>query len=88
MTTKPQPTEALAPTDPTTDPAEVAGLGYGDALAELEVILRELEGDAVDVDHLGERVRRAAVLIRHCRARIDSARIEIEQVVAELEPDG
>jgi exodeoxyribonuclease VII small subunit len=60
-------------------------LGYADALAELEGILHELEGDAVDVDHLGERVRRAAELIRLCRGRIDHARMEIEQVVAELD---
>ena len=56
-----------------------------EALAELEGILHELEGDAVDVDHLGERVRRAAELIRLCRGRIDHARMEIEQVVAELD---
>ena len=60
--------------------------GYAEALAELEGILRELEGETVDVDHLGERVRRAATLIRLCRSRIDAARMEIEQVVAELDP--
>ena len=61
--------------------------GYTEALAELEAILHELEGEAVDVDHLAERVRRAAVLIRLCRGRIDTARMEIEQVVAELDGD-
>ncbi len=67
-------------------PGEPAGeLGYAEALAELEGILHELEGDAVDVDHLGDRVRRAAELIRLCRSRIDHARMEIEQVVAELD---
>ena len=67
-------------------PGESTGeLGYAEALAELEGILHELEGDAVDVDHLGERVRRAAELIRLCRGRIDHARMEIEQVVAELD---
>jgi exodeoxyribonuclease VII small subunit len=60
-------------------------LGYADALAELEQILRELEAETVDIDHLGERVRRAATLIRLCRSRIDAARMEIEQVVAELD---
>jgi exodeoxyribonuclease VII small subunit len=60
--------------------------GYSEALAELEGILRELEGETVDIDHLGERVRRAATLIRLCRSRIDAARMEIEQVVAELDP--
>jgi exodeoxyribonuclease VII small subunit len=54
-------------------------------MAELEGILRELEGDAVDVDRLAERVSRAATLIRLCRDRIGTARLQIEQVVAELD---
>jgi exodeoxyribonuclease VII small subunit len=62
--------------------------GYAEAMTELESILRELEGDAVDVDRLGERVARAAVLIRLCRDRIGAARLQIEQVVTELDrPD-
>jgi exodeoxyribonuclease VII small subunit len=60
-------------------------LGYGEALAELEGILAELERESVDVDHLVERVQRAAVLIRLCRGRIATARMEIETVVADLE---
>jgi exodeoxyribonuclease VII small subunit len=60
-------------------------LGYAEALAELERILAELERESVDVDHLVERVQRAAVLIRLCRGRIASARLEIESVVADLE---
>ena len=60
-------------------------IGYGEALAELEGILDELDGDEVDVDVLGSRVRRAAELLRLCRDRIASARFDVEQVVAELE---
>lgn len=59
--------------------------GYGAALNELEGILRELDRDDVDVDVLGERVRRAAQLLRFCRDRIANARFEVEHVVAELE---
>jgi exodeoxyribonuclease VII small subunit len=62
-------------------------IGYADALAELEGILDELDGDEVDVDVLGARVRRAAELLRLCRDRIGSARFEVEQVVAELEAE-
>jgi len=62
-------------------------LGYADALAELEDILDELDGDEVDVDVLGARVRRAAELLRLCRERIAGARFEVEQVVAELEAE-
>ncbi len=65
--------------------AELDGLGYADALVELEAILAGLEREAVDVDHLAERVQRAAALIRLCRSRLAAARLEIETVVADLE---
>lgn len=61
-------------------------IGYGDALAELERILDEIEDDAVDVDVLATKVRRAAELLRVCRDRITSARVEVTQIVADLEP--
>ena len=64
---------------------ELAGIGYAEALAELEGILAGLEREAVDVDHLAERVQRAAALIRLCRGRLASASLEIETVVADLE---
>jgi exodeoxyribonuclease VII small subunit len=69
------------------DPDAPDAIGYADALAELERILDELDGDEVDVDVLGSRVRRAAELLRLCRDRISAARFEVEQVVAELESD-
>jgi exodeoxyribonuclease VII small subunit len=58
--------------------------GYGEALAELEAILAELERSDVDVDRLATQVRRAAELVAFCRDRIGNARLQIEQVVAEL----
>ena len=65
-------------TDPTTNAATNtdvdADIGYGAALAELETILDEIEDDAVDVDVLAARVKRAAVLLRVCRDRIGAAR--------------
>ncbi|MDQ2649577.1 MAG: exodeoxyribonuclease VII small subunit [Actinomycetota bacterium] len=63
----------------------VADIGYADALAELETILEEIEDDAVDVDVLAARVKRAAELLRVCRARITAARVEVTQIVAELD---
>ena len=65
------------------DPGEI---GYADALAELESILEEIEDDAVDVDVLAARVKRAAQLLRVCRSRINAAKIEVTQIVAELDP--
>ena len=60
--------------------------GYADALDELQGILASLESEATDVDQLAERVQRADVLIRHCRSRLENARLRVEQVVAALEP--
>ena len=58
--------------------------GYAAALAELEAILGRLERSDVDVDVLATEVQRAATLIAFCRDRIGTARLQIEQVVAEL----
>ena len=63
-------------------------VGYADALGELDVILRELEGSDVDVDRLADRVARAADLIALCRDRIGNARLRIDEVIADLDaPD-
>ncbi|MEO5974259.1 MAG: exodeoxyribonuclease VII small subunit [Ilumatobacteraceae bacterium] len=62
-------------------------IGYAEALAELENILNEIEGDDVDVDTLAQHVQRASTLIELCRERIGNARLRIEEVVAHLDAD-
>jgi exodeoxyribonuclease VII small subunit len=62
-------------------------IAYADAIAELEAIVATLEDSDVDVDVLAGRVARAAELITLCRDRIARTRIEVERVVADLEPD-
>jgi exodeoxyribonuclease VII small subunit len=69
------------------DATPAAELGYAAALEELERILEEIEDDAVDVDVLAERVKRAAELLRTCRDRITAARAEVAQIVEELSPE-
>ena len=64
---------------------EPAASGYAAALSELETILAELERPDVDVDVLAAQVARAAQLIGFCRDRIGNARLQIEQVVANLD---
>jgi exodeoxyribonuclease VII small subunit len=67
---------------------EPVAAGYAEALAELEDILTRLERSDVDVDVLAAQVQRAAALIGFCRDRIGNARVQIEQVVAQLgDPD-
>ena len=74
------------PGAPTDDPGGPEPAGYAEAMAELEAILTEIEDDAVDVDVLTRKVTRAARLIRWCRGRIDGARVDVERIVAELDP--
>lgn len=59
--------------------------GYAEALAELEVILDELEGDDLDVDVLADRVRRAGELLAVCRKRIERAQADVDTIVTELD---
>jgi exodeoxyribonuclease VII small subunit len=68
-----------------TAPMDADQIGYGEALAELDAILGELEGADVDVDRLAGQVARAAELIALCRDRISSARLRIDEVVADLD---
>ncbi len=67
--------------DPGTDPPS-----YRAAAEELEQILSDLDDDHLDVDVLAGKVRRASRLIAFCRDRISAARMEVEQVVADLDP--
>jgi exodeoxyribonuclease VII small subunit len=66
--------------------SDPAASGYAAALAELEAILDDLERSDVDVDVLAAKVTRASELIAFCRDRISGARLQIEQVIADL-PD-
>lgn len=59
--------------------------GYAEALAELEVILDELEGEDLDVDVLADRVRRAGELLAVCRQRIERAQADVDTIVTELD---
>jgi exodeoxyribonuclease VII small subunit len=75
------------PNDTTPSPTTPATTqpGYAAALTELDSILRELESSDVDVDHLAERVARAAELIQLCRTKISAAQLRIEAVTADLD---
>ena len=60
---------------------------YRDAIEELEIILRALETDAVDVDDLTARVERSAELIRLCRRKLRHAEASLDQVFDTLDDE-
>lgn len=65
-----------------------AAPSFGEAMAELEAILRRIEGEEVDVDRLAEELRRAAELLELCRGKIRRAEVEVTQIVQSLEDEG
>jgi exodeoxyribonuclease VII small subunit len=64
-----------------------SSLKYGEARTRLEEILKEIEGNEVDVDDLGKQVKEAAKLIQLCRQKLEKTRLEVEKVVGEMDLD-
>lgn len=59
--------------------------GYAAAVEELDSILAQLDSSRLDVDVLGDLVARAAELIVFCRDRIETARMRVTEIVADLD---
>jgi exodeoxyribonuclease VII small subunit len=58
---------------------------YSRAIAELEVIVAEIEAGATDVDLLAEKTKRAFYLIGLCRAKLSQTENEVKAVLQKLE---
>lgn len=54
-------------------------------MTELEQIISEIEAEDIDVDVLAEKVRRAASLVKLCKARLRNAEEEVKKVLTEIE---
>ena len=73
-------------TSPKRTPAK--NLSFGDAVGEVERILAGLEQDEIDIDKLGEEVKRAVELIQVCRAKLEKTDREVRDLVAGLQQPG
>jgi exodeoxyribonuclease VII small subunit len=62
-------------------------LRFGEAMEQLEAILRRVEEEEIDIDSLAEELRRAAELLEVCRGKIKKAEVEVTQIVQSLEED-
>jgi len=62
-------------------------LKFGDAMDELEAILRRIEEEEIDIDSLAEELKRATELLELCRGKIKKAEVEVTQIVQGLEGD-
>lgn len=60
-------------------------LNYEEAYQELAQIAAEIETEAVSVDVLAERVKRASVLIAFCQAKLRSTETEVNKIIKQME---
>ncbi len=60
-------------------------LTYSQASAELESIVKEIEQEDVEVDHLLEKVKRASFLIKHCKEKLRDTETEVRKVLTSQE---
>ena len=60
---------------------------FGEAVAEVEQILAGLEADDVDIDRLGDEVKRAVELIQLCRQKLEKTDREVRDLVAGLQAE-
>ncbi len=67
-------------------PADIAAMSFEDALAELEQIVRRLEGGQVKLDEAIGSYERGAQLKRHCEQKLNEAQQRVDRIV--LGPNG
>ena len=58
---------------------------YTEAFEELQEIVLEIEQGEISVDELSEKVKRAAVLIKICKAKLTSTEEDVDRILKELE---
>ena len=67
-------------------PADIAAMSFEEALAELEQIVRRLEGGQVKLDEAILSYERGAQLKRHCERKLNEAQQRVDRIV--IGPDG
>jgi exodeoxyribonuclease VII small subunit len=62
-------------------PADIAGLGFEEALAELQDLVKRLERGDNKLEDAIRSYERGALLKRHCEAKLREAQMKVEKIV-------
>ncbi|MCK9266295.1 exodeoxyribonuclease VII small subunit [bacterium] len=57
---------------------------YSNALAELEEIVALIENEDIEMDSLLEKVKRASLLLKVCRAKLRETEEEVKKVLVDI----
>ena len=60
-------------------------INYTEAFDELQKIVSEIEEGEISVDALSEKVKRAAVLIKICRAKLNATEEDVNNILKDLD---
>jgi len=63
-------------------------IGYTEAFEELQQIVSEIEQGEISVDELSEKVKRAAQLIKVCKAKLTTTEEDVNKILKELDGSG
>jgi exodeoxyribonuclease VII small subunit len=58
---------------------------YAEAFEELQQIVSEIEEGHISVDELSEKVKRAALLINICKAKLSSTEEDVNKILKDLD---
>ncbi len=59
-------------------------IGFKEAVGSIEEILRNIEEGEPDIDRLSTDVKKAAELIKICRARLRETEVKIDEIMKDL----
>jgi exodeoxyribonuclease VII small subunit len=60
---------------------------YGEAIAEIEQILKQIEQEELDVDDLTSKVQRVSELLTLCKNKLHHTEQEVEKIMKEIESE-
>lgn len=62
-------------------------LSYAKAIKQIEEILAKIENEELDVDELTSNVKKAADLLKICKAKLHDTEKEIQKILDEIDTD-
>jgi exodeoxyribonuclease VII small subunit len=57
-------------------------LSYQEAMSEIELIIKQIEDDELDVDLLSEKVKRVTSLIKICKEKLHKTEEEVNKILS------
>jgi exodeoxyribonuclease VII small subunit len=59
--------------------------GYKEAYEELQQIVKDVENESIPLDELSEKVRRATMLIKICKNRLQLTEEDVNKILEEMD---